>query len=160
MVYVYTLYFVWCVRSISLSSSCCSSSCSSSLTADLRDWSCSTSILQSRTHTHIYKHIVLYQSKSSSKCKITVKTSFCHLSPLSRAQMFVDQSLLLDDWQLQVHHLMTEKVQTLPLLLKFYQRLKTKKESLKLCQQLQHFSLLLPGWKLSKYNLLQTNILS
>lgn len=38
--------------------------------------------------------------------------------PLAGAQMSVDGSLLLDDWQLQVQHLAPEKVQTFPLLLK------------------------------------------
>lgn len=62
--HILTLRFECGVSSISLSSSCCSSSWSSSLTCDLRDWSCSASILQNKhkknktnkkTHSHEQK---------------------------------------------------------------------------------------------------------
>lgn len=48
------------------------------------------------------------------------------MSPLGRAQMFVDGSLLLDDGHFQVHHLPAKHIQTSPLLLKLHQSLKTQ----------------------------------
>lgn len=70
-------------------------------------------------------------SLPTSQSEMTAQhVSVCRCeSPVGRAQVFVDQSLLSDDWQLQVHHLTAEQVQTTPFLLKVSQRLKTERVS-------------------------------
>lgn len=52
-------------------------------------------------------------------------------SPLGRAQMLVDERLLLDDRHLQVHHLPAKHIQTSPLLLELSQSLKMETEQQK-----------------------------
>lgn len=69
-----------------------------------------------QTHSPGLLCIVVSRHRHISVC-------FCE-SPVSRAQVIVDRSLLSDDCQLQIHHLTAEQVQAPPLLLKLCQSLK------------------------------------